>query len=313
MAIVATFLVFNSAAQSVASFDELPLTPESFWNGSNLAGSFKSSGITFHNSYNAEFNFWGGFAYSNLTDATTASFENQYSAIAGQGNEGSSNYALCYPSPSALAEFTVPTKASGFYVTNSTYAYWSMKNGDAFSKKFGGETGNDPDFFQLMIEALDAESKPVDTLYFYLADFRFEDNSKDYILNQWTWVDLGELKEGKTLRFSLSSSDNSLWGMNTPGYFCMDDLKVENFTSIPQIEKVQAMAYPNPFTDHIAITGLKSTASVTLTDISGRRIREYFNVVNNQPIGGLENLKSGVYFLRITDGTNQLSTKLVKK
>jgi hypothetical protein len=101
--------------------------------------------------------------------------------------------------------------------------------------------------------------------------------------------------------------------MNTPGYFCMDDLKEKFFTSSPQIEKVQALAYPNPFTDQISITGLKSTASVIITDISGRRVREYFNVANNQSINGLENLKSGVYFLKLTDGTNHLTTKLVKK
>lgn len=227
LAIFAIFSVFNVKAQSVAKFDDLALAPNKFWNGSDLSGSFKSSGITFHNSYNKDWYSWSGFAYSNMTDVTTAGYENQYSAIAGKGFAGSSNYAVCYPSPSAEAEFSTTTKISGFYITNSTYAYLSMKNGDMFSKKFGGATGNDPDYFKLMIEALDAAGKPVDTVYFYLADFRFADNSKDYILNKWTWVDLSQLKEAKKLRFSMTSTDNS-WGyMNTPGYFCMDDLNGE--------------------------------------------------------------------------------------
>lgn len=224
MAILATFLVFNVAAQSVAKFDDLILSPGKFWNGSDSSGSFKSGDFTFFNSYNKDWQSWSGFAYSNSTDVTTAGYENQYSAITGKGNEGSTNYAVCYPVPSAEIGFETSSQASGFYVTNSTYAYLSMKNGDAFAKKFGGLSGNDPDYFKLMIEALDAYSKPVDTVYFYLADFRSIDNSKDYILNKWNWVDLSELKIANKLRFSLSSSDNSYGYMNTPGYFCLDDL-----------------------------------------------------------------------------------------
>jgi len=224
LAIIATLFVVNLQAQTIAGFDDLTLSPGSFWNGSNQSGSFKSGEINFYNSYNADWQSWSGFAYSNMTDVKTAEYGNQYSAITGKGNNGSANYAVCYPVPSAILSLNKPTSISGFYITNSTYAYLSMKNGDMFAKKFGGESGNDPDFFRLMIEALNDAGNPVDTVYLYLADFRFSDNSKDYILNKWTWVDLGGLKEASKLRFSLSSSDNSFGYMNTPGYFCMDDL-----------------------------------------------------------------------------------------
>jgi len=227
LAIIATIFVYNAKAQSVASFDDLTLSPESFWNGSDQSGSFKSGEISFNNSYSKDYQSWFGFAYSNMTDVTTSGYGNQYSAITGKGYDGSANYAVCYPSPTARVGYAVPTKTTGFYVTNSTYVYLSMKNGDAFAKKFGGESGNDPDYFRLMIEGLNTDGLPVDTVSFYLADFRFADNSKDYILNKWTWVDLSELKETRFLRFSLSSSDNAAWGMNTPGYFCIDDFNGE--------------------------------------------------------------------------------------
>lgn len=227
LVVAAVLFVLGTKAQSEAKFDDLQLSPNKFWNGSDLSGSFKSGGITFYNSYNKDWFSWSGFAYTNMTDVTTAGYENQYSAITGKGYYGSPNYAVCYAVPSAEAEFQATTKVSGFYVTNSTYAYLSMKNGDTFSKKFGGSNGNDPDFFRLMIEALDLSGKAVDTVYFYLADFRSADASKDYIINKWTWVDLSQLKEAKKLRFSLSSSDNS-WGyMNTPAYFCIDNLNGE--------------------------------------------------------------------------------------
>lgn len=224
LAIVALFLVFNSMAQAVAKFDDLYLAPDSYWNGSDESGSFSSGGVKFLNTFYKDWNSWSGFAYSNMTDVETAGIGNQYSVIAGRGNNGSANYAVCYPAPSVIAEFASTIKISGLYVTNSTYAYWSMKNGDSFSKKFGGENGDDPDYFKLTIEALDESDKAVDTVIFYLADYRFADPAKDYILNQWTRVDLSEMKEARKLRFSLSSSDNGEWGMNTPAYFCLDDI-----------------------------------------------------------------------------------------
>ncbi len=317
LAIVATIFVYNAKAQSVATFDDLTLSPESFWNGSDLSGSFKSGAkggeITFINSYSPDWQSWSGFAYSSMNDISTPGYANQYSAITGKGFNGSANYAVCYPSPMAELGFTLPGKITGFYITNSTYVFLSMKNGDTFSKKFGGETGNDPDYFKLMIEGLNGNGLPVDTIYFYLADFRFADNSKDYILNNWTWVDLSNLKVANKLRFSLSSSDNAVWGMNTPGYFCIDDLKYEILVSAPEVQQIHASIYPNPFTDRITISGIKANANVSISDISGRTISEYFNVSNNQEISGMEKLNSGVYTIQILEGNNRFISKLLKK
>lgn len=318
MAIIATFGVFNAKAQSVASFEELVLAPDSYWNGSDQSGSFKSGEtggeITFINSYNAGWNSWSGFAYSNMTDSTTAGYTNQYSAITGKGFDGSANYAVCYPSPSAELGFTLPGKIVGFYITNSTYAYLSMKNGDAFAKKFGGETGNDPDYLKLVIETIDGNGKTVDTLDFYLADFRFTDNSKDYILDKWTWVDLSELKGSNKLRFTLISSDNSFGYMNTPGYFCLDNVNYEILSGMPEVQKIKASVFPNPFTDQIFISGLNnSKAEVTISSLSGRVVRKLNHVSDNEPINELQNLTSGVYLVKIREGKNQFTTKLIKK
>lgn len=531
-AIVAIALVFNTNAQSVARFDDLTLAPGKFWNGSDLSGSFKSGDFTFVNSFNKDYFSWSGFAYSNTTDVSTPGYANQYSAVTGKGFAGSANYAVCYPSPSADVVYKNPVKTSGFYITNSTYAYLSMKNGDQFSKKFGGSTGNDADFFKLTIEALDAAGVSIGSVNFYLADFRSADRSKDYILNKWTWVDLSELKEASQLRFSLSSSDNSYgymntpgyfcmddlngekpydykpvsyagfenlnlgtlgyfngsdklggfisgnfrfmtdynagynswsgfaasaktdgktpgytnqysaitgkgvagtpayavaypapvsviafkdtivsglyvtnstyaylsmkngddfskkfggangndedyliltikgytsdnretgkveffladfmysiasndyildtwkwvglkqlgrisklefslrssdngaWGMNTPGYFCIDNLNHEVLTSDPAVLQNQASVFPNPFFDQLTVSGLKSTAGIVITDLSGKKVAEYQNVANNQHLNNLENLKAGVYLMKITEGMNQFTTKLIKK
>jgi hypothetical protein len=61
---------------------------------------------------------------------------------------------------------------------------------------------------------------------FYLADYQFTSNCYDYILHEWTWVDLTPLGDiVKTLHFELSSSDIGAWGMNTPSYFAIDNLQ----------------------------------------------------------------------------------------
>jgi Domain of unknown function (DUF4465) len=57
-----------------------------------------------------------------------------------------------------------------------------------------------------------------------LADFRFTDNSKDYIGNTWTNIDLSAFGFIKALKFEMSSSDSGAGGMNTPGYVCLDNI-----------------------------------------------------------------------------------------
>ena len=97
-----------------------------------------------------------------------------------------------------------------------------MKNGENYTKKF--EQG---DWFKLTITGLNADGETTGTVDFYLADLRSENESEHYILNEWKWCDLSSLGEVKRLEFTMSSTDNDpQWGMNTPAYFCMDNLGV---------------------------------------------------------------------------------------
>ena len=209
----------NSNAQ-VANFDALTFDSTGVWNGSDLSGVFEEEGFQFYNSFNPEWSSWSGFSISSQVDNTTAGWTNQYSVYNGEAHSGS-NFALGTSGASISFESKV---LDGFYITNSTYAALSMLQGDSFAKKFGGASGNDSDWFKLsVIGKLDAVV--TDTVEFYLADYRFEDNSQDYIVSDWTWLDLNALGEVSELSFEFSSTDNGQWGMNTPAYFCMDDLK----------------------------------------------------------------------------------------
>jgi hypothetical protein len=116
-------------------------------------------------------------------------------------------------------------------VTNTTYAYLSMQNGDAFAKKFGGPSGNDPDWFKLTIYGKDLANQILGTVEFYLADFRFVDNTLDYIVHRWATVDLTPISSARILEFSLDSSDVGRWGMNTPAYFALDNIVFQTLGS----------------------------------------------------------------------------------
>ena len=125
------------------------------------------------------------------------------------------------------------TTVSGAYFTNTTYAALAMLNGDSFSKKFGGASGNDAVFSKLTITGYNraASTGSVD---FFLADYRFANNAQDYIVKDWTFVDLSRLGAVTELGFTLSSSDNGQFGMNTPAYLAMDTLTT---TPVPEPEK----------------------------------------------------------------------------
>ena len=64
---------------------------------------------------------------------------------------------------------------------------------------------------------------------FYLADYRFTDNSQDYIVDDWRFVDFSALGIVDEIRFSMTSSDNNQYGPLTPTYFAMD-----NFLAVPE-------------------------------------------------------------------------------
>lgn len=235
--LLTVFLLLAAAHSSTAStvdFEDLSLAPSSFYNGADNAGGFTSTGVHFSNSFTdwgGGFTSWSGFAYSNTTDTTTPGFINQYSAFTGGGAGGSANYSVAFGA--AVITLPAPTLIQSVQFTNTTYAALSMLNGDAFAKKFGGATGDDLDFFLLKILGFDAADSPTGSVDFYLADYRFNDNAQDYVVNAWTSVDLSSLGDAvKTLQFELFSSDVGGFGINTPTYFALDNLVTPEPTSL---------------------------------------------------------------------------------
>jgi len=242
IALVMGLLFFSSCQKEegdlvetkTVDFESLTLGSNSYWNGSDLSGKFNSQGLSFTNIFEATYGSWSGFAYSQKADIATASYSNQYSVF--DPSNGSNKFAIYYP---PFGEEAFATFASGSEyvvksasVCNSTYTALTIKNGDGtFSKKFGGVTANDKDWFKMSVVGFNAAGDSVKSVDFYLADYRNDDNSKDYILNKWTTLDLSPL--GKINKFSVrfTSSDTGAFGINTPAYVCLDNIKYEVVTA----------------------------------------------------------------------------------
>lgn len=180
--------------------------------------SFNDGFFKFNNFNNPEWFIWGGFAYTNKSDVTTGDYTNN-SAITGKAKTGSVYLTVNSNdfTPAKLSFVSNElTLLKGMYITNATYAYKVIKEGNDFTKAF--ESG---DWFKLSIIGYDDASQKTGSVDYYLADYR---DGKSFILNEWEWIDLAPLGYVNSVKFEMTSSDVGEWGMNTPAYFCIDDI-----------------------------------------------------------------------------------------
>lgn len=317
-AVVLLLNVLGVKAQSISTFDNFNLPVDTFWNGADTSGGFVSGNAFFGNYYDTQWGSWSGWSYGTMTDTITTGYNNMYSSIAGSGRN-SDAYATAYissfggPTFISLRNMAIGKSVDGFFISNSTYAYLSMRDGNAYSKKFGGVSGNDSDWFKLKITLYNKDVE-VDTTNFYLADFRDSDNSKDYILKGWEWVDLSVFGPIDSLAFTLSSSDNGSFGMNTPAYFCIDDFTTSDGVGLEEnIENFAIKIYPNPAQNFVNISANKTIESIEILDFSGRSIME-FNIQNENNFSiDISGLSSGIYILKSVIDGKIISRKFIKE
>jgi hypothetical protein len=111
LAVLVAFSLASGGARAgevTASFDDLPLDPDTYWRGPDPNGTivkgpygdvnqgrFTTGGVDFVNKSELTYGSWSGFAYSNMTDVTTAGYTNQFSAYTGGGRD-SANYGVAF-------------------------------------------------------------------------------------------------------------------------------------------------------------------------------------------------------------------------
>lgn len=322
-------IVAHYSQSQHATFEFPVLSAESAWYGQDQVTDgdtiYTSEFFNFETNYNAGWGSYAGWAFSNITDNTTPGWANQFSAIAGVGMSGSDQYGICYVSSwEGRRMFFVPGVGSEYmgsiYVTNTTYAYYAMLNGDSFTKPFGADTNalgiidgtNGEDWFLLTIYGLGEDSLYTgDSVNFYLADFRFSNDAQDYIIDQWTEVDLSPLGTVIGLDFVLTSSDTSgSWGMNNPAYFAMDDVFAA-FSGVDEHEENELKIYPNPTNDVVHVK-TKAGDLISVFDLSGKMIFSD-SVSGVMSEIDLSSFESGVYFLTVLSDGNSVTEKVIKR
>lgn len=322
--IVAGLLLGMTANSQNADFELALINSDTSWFGQDqiIDGdtTFQSGHFTFENNFNAGWNSFTGWAFSNTSDVTTPGYTNQFSNITGTG-ESSNQFGICYESGNKriFSNNQNSFTPDGAYFTNTTYAYLSMLNGDAYAKQFGSITdaaGNDDgsngeDWLLLTIYGLDSDSlHNGDSVNFYLADYRFTDNNDDYLVNTWEWVDLSSLENVYGLDFKLRSSDSAPWGINTPSYFAMDNLSGD-FLNINSTKSTNLNVYPNP-TNGILNVELEHGSKIELIDINGRILETIQKSDSFQNID-LSSFDSGIYFLRVETNNIIKTQKIIRK
>ena len=217
-----TILLFAAlaalSAAGTATFDDLSFSADTpdYENGAHLSGAFASGGVSFANAYAPSYDGFSGFAYSKVNDATTPGFGNQYAASTGTAF-GGTNYGVSFGDGATL---TLPAgeRILDLRVTNTTYTALSMRDGDSFAKKFGAG-----DFFLLTATGF-AGGAATGSASFALGDFR---GGKTDIVTDWRTFDLSGLGAATSVAFSYASSDVGAFGINTPMYFALDDVRTQ--------------------------------------------------------------------------------------
>ncbi len=213
-----TTMYFNSP--------ELKFNADGYWADYRRNENLHLYGFRF-NHYLTVYDTVEGFIVSKNQDTREFDpmYEHPYTVMGGGGVNGvgtpylvatyATNENPSNPSLRITNNNFMPFAPQSITVNNTTYVYYTLRDGNAFSKKF--EAG---DWFKLTIHGVqpNGEEKTVD---FMLANCTSSNHPEAEIVTKWTKVDLTPLGKVQSLYFTLSSSDNSEWGMNTPGYFAM--------------------------------------------------------------------------------------------
>jgi hypothetical protein len=227
VAVIVMVLRSLQAAGVVVDFEDLTVPPAGYFNGDpgslspgdEVTQPWTSGGAAFANTYGIDadfvFPYWSGFAYSDVVDTTTNTFENQYAAYPGSGYQ-SATYAVAFDDAAAIT-LPSPSTVSGFRIANTTYGYLTMQDGDIYGFTQPLSAGG----WFLVTATGSLGGTSTGSAEFYLADLRGD--SPPGLVADWGWFDLSGLGTVDAVSFAFTGSDVGPFGLNTPAYFALDD------------------------------------------------------------------------------------------
>ena len=205
--------------QTIATFEEAAISPaqteSTFAFATDTTVFLESGNFQLQQTVAYGGTYVTGAVVSNITDTKFESYLDANKSAAG-GPYAGKNYIVWYND--AWTPNVIKLKSAavvpGMYVCNNVYALSSMKDGDAIAgDPFGAE-----DWFLLTIGgSLNGEAVNT-TVEFYLGQ-------GTNFVTEWTYVDLSKLGKVDELNFTMTGSrSDPVYGLNTPAYFCIDNL-----------------------------------------------------------------------------------------
>jgi hypothetical protein len=304
-----------NGSQIVADFEDLYLAPETYWQGpdgnteTNMESKFYSGSYAFSNTYYPDWNYWGGYGYSNVTATNfdPAQFSTQqFRSFVGHGAGNTANYAVVYTMGARTdINMTHTTEADiipGVYLTNAAYTYNSIVNGDSFM----GAAFAEGDWFKVTFNGTKTDGSST-TKEIYLADYRSANASERFVVTDWKWYDLSSLGLITKLSVTVDGSRKNTGGLTIPAYFCMDKLGAEEIiTSTTEQKQSAIQVYPNPFSEYLIVKSDKAQ-TLKLFNISGQCLISMQILEGTNQIE-VQSLPKGTYLVEC--GNNRI--KLIK-
>ena len=206
--------------------------------------SIESQCFSFEKNSMSDFMTWWGITASNSVDNKTRTnyITYQFSNMALGGIEldadgkiktddngmpvtsGSVPYLVCYGNAGwgpRCIDITFNDNALyepvGVYVNLNSYTFYTLVMGDAYSRAFA-----DGDKYTVTFNGVAADES-VKSVTVELGTF---ENGMLSVSRGWTWVDLSSLGTVNEIFIDLDSTDQGVYGMNTPSFLCMDKLTV---------------------------------------------------------------------------------------
>ncbi len=305
-------LILATAASAqpdrIADFEDFQLPLDTFLraDATHLDTTFESNRVLIPSQYDTSFGgFWsGGFAISTSRNDSVGNFTNLYGVVAGEGALNSDTYLVGQQDSYLLFDsLSVPTS---LYYTLPTYTAQVLRDGSAFSRPFGvdstGQAGV-PDSLVLQVRGY-YEHDLLLQRDIFLADFRGSDDD-DYILDEWRREEFFTILLD-SLHFTLVSSDQNMFGNNTPDFFALDHIELAQLiiSTREEVQVTKVDAYPNPSAELVRLGDGAVAVQLQLLDQLGRPVREVAAYQLGQPLP-VHTLASGLYtaVMRAPDAT----------
>lgn len=204
------------------------------WSGVKSDQNFVNNNISFSHGY---LGYPFGFTPARIATSQyypDAMIDHQFEVVPASGKEGQAYLVANWDAYQESQEdgyhscsITLTDEAAGYddgyftaekvWITNTSFAYYTMLYGNAFARKFA--EGD-----KLIVTAHGVGADGEHTLEFNLANCTGpEENWFVTDWHEWNLIGLGRVKE---IYFTMSSTDSGAWGMNTPAYFAIDGLRL---------------------------------------------------------------------------------------